>query len=497
MTLIGFICLNFGLANPTDALAPWTIINTFKFGDTNNFQACSLVQYGDYLYSGTYNTATGAEIWRYDLATWTQVNTDGFGDVNNEKAATMFNFNGTLYVGTNNTTTGVEIWQYDESTWSRANIDGFGDAATSYIYDFEEYNGNFYSALRNTTLGACVFAYNTGTNWANVTHTGNAFGDANNTYTRSLKTYDGDLYASTFNDTTGTEIWKYAGSGSTWTQVNTDGFGDANNEYAVLEVYGDDLYAGTGNVSTGVEIWKYDGSTWTQVNTNGFGSALRADTYDLTVYNNRLYAGTNPYDLFEYNGTSWTNVPAPTDGTPVDYEVYAGRFFAGTGIGSVEVSTALVDLVMSITATYEEVASYNITYTVTVTNNGTDDANNVYINAQIPDESTFVSASGTGWSCGNMGPYITCYRPTLAAGTNAAVNIVVHVEDEGQYELVASVGSDTFDSNLTDNDGSLSQRVTQLATTGANILLPMLAGAMFLVLPFRTISKRFQKTSTK
>ncbi len=165
--------------------------------------------------------------------------------------------------------------------------------------------------------------------------------------------------------------------------------------------------------------------------------------------------------------------------------MYAGRFFAGTGTGAVMASTALVDLTMSITATYEEVASYNITYTITVTNNGTDDANNVYILAQIPDGSTFISASGSGWSCGNMGLNVTCFRPTLAAGANAAVNIVAHVEDEGQYELVASVGSDTFDTNFTDNDGSLSQMVTQLATTGADITLLMILGGLFLVFPLR------------
>ena len=48
-----------------------------------------------------------------------------------------------------------------------------------------------------------------------------------------------------------------------WTQVNTNGFGDPNNEMAggIIAIYNDCLYVGTGNETTGCEVWRYCGST--------------------------------------------------------------------------------------------------------------------------------------------------------------------------------------------------------------------------------------------
>ena len=69
---------------------------------------------GSYLYVGTRNTSTGAEVWRSsDGTTWTQVNTDGFGDSNNGGAYSMAVLGSYLYVGTRNTSTGAEVWRSD------------------------------------------------------------------------------------------------------------------------------------------------------------------------------------------------------------------------------------------------------------------------------------------------------------------------------------------------------------------------------------------------
>ena len=66
------------------------------------------------------------------------------------------------------------------------------------------------------------------------------------------------------------------GAWATWTQWNTNGFGNTNN-YSVfeLEVYDNDLYAGTHNITQGCEIYRYDGPNpvnWTRLTSGGFSA---------------------------------------------------------------------------------------------------------------------------------------------------------------------------------------------------------------------------------
>jgi len=92
--------------------------------------------------------------------------------------------------------------------------------------------------------------------WTQVNTDG--FGDVNNIISHSMAVYDGNLYTGTENWITGTEIWRY--KNTTWTQVNADGFGDVNNVGTdSMAVYYGDLYAGIRNWTTGIEVWKYNG----------------------------------------------------------------------------------------------------------------------------------------------------------------------------------------------------------------------------------------------
>lgn len=51
------------------------------------------------------------------------------------------------------------------------------------------------------------------------------------------------------------------------------------------------LYVGTANETTDAEIWKYNVTTWTQVNTDGFGDAENYVSWSMAVYNGNLYVG--------------------------------------------------------------------------------------------------------------------------------------------------------------------------------------------------------------
>ena len=127
----------------------------------------------------------------------------------------------------------------------------------------------------------------------------------------------------------------------------------------------------------------------------------------------------------------------------------------------------------------------DLTYTITVQNHGDADAQGpVTVSDQVPAQTTFVSASGTGWTCpAPVGGVITCQ---LAAGltqgsTADPITIVVHVNvaatsaitntavaapaladpadtgaenetslDDNDSTVVASIGSPAFDLSIAD-----------------------------------------------
>lgn len=161
--------------------------------------------------------------------------------------------------------------------------------------------------------------------------------------------YNGNLYAtagissSEENGITGTliEVWRY--DEDSWTQINTDGFGDANNIYgdsAGMAVYNNKLYVGAKNSITGVEIWEWDGSVWTQVNVDGFGQGANNDKCQtMTVYNNLLYVGTgyggypDGIEVWAFDGINWTNTDIDDGGEneKIDFLIeYNDSLFLGT-----------------------------------------------------------------------------------------------------------------------------------------------------------------------
>jgi len=75
----------------------------------------------------------------------------------------------------------------------------------------------------------------------------------------------------------------------------------------------------------------------------------------------------------------------------------------------------------------------NVTYTLTATNDGPNDAGNLVLTDSLPGSSSFVSASGTGWSCTHATGVVTCNRTgTLAVGASAPpVTVVAKINAAG------------------------------------------------------------------
>ena len=106
-------------------------------------------------------------------------------------------------------------------------------------------------------------------------------------------------------------------------------------------------------------------------------------------------------------------------------------------------------------------AGSDITYTVTVTNNGPSDAANVSLTDTLPADTTFVSISqdsGPAFSCGGTGPVICTIDP-LPAGETATFTIVLHVSPSAasgsSIVNTADVSTTTSDPN-SGNDSSTS-----------------------------------------
>ena len=261
-------------------------------------------------------------------ATWTQVNTDGFG-FSGTDVTSLTIFNSQIYASTPTSNRPV-VFAYNTSTntWSQVSISAITQDTNNGTSDVGGVFNNQLILFTNNENGTQVYSGNGSSSWTRINIDG--FGSTNNTSHEgdSVVVFNGKLYVATsteFANNVGTQIWEYSGSGTTWTQINTDGFGSSNHFEANLEVINNKLYAATknraatGGETTGGQVWEYSGSgtTWAQINTDGFGDTNNAHIY-ITSHNNQLYAGTKNgttgSEVWQYSGSGTTWAQINTDG---------------------------------------------------------------------------------------------------------------------------------------------------------------------------------------
>jgi hypothetical protein len=255
----------------SDDGAAWERVASAGFGDSTNASILDLVTFGGQIFASTFGDTSphGAEIWRSSTGndgSWQQVVSNGFNaDAANISVPAMEVFGSYLYAGSWNTDTGAEIWRSDDgSTWDQVNLDGFGEGYDNgFVGSMAVFQSALYAATSNCNTGGQVWRTSNGTDWTKVVDAG--FGDINNCSIAGLFVFDNYLYASTHNHPwnypwTGMEIWRTA-DGLNWDQVSPDGIGDSNNKAGYFDnavaVFNNQLFFGTNNLANGGEVWLF------------------------------------------------------------------------------------------------------------------------------------------------------------------------------------------------------------------------------------------------
>jgi uncharacterized repeat protein (TIGR01451 family) len=105
-------------------------------------------------------------------------------------------------------------------------------------------------------------------------------------------------------------------------------------------------------------------------------------------------------------------------------------------------------------------AGATMTYTLTVTNNGPDPAQNIQVSDHLPEGVLIHKVTGTGWTCEQVSGDAVCSLPTLNSGSSSEILITAIAPDSaGDIINEAVVGSSVADPDISNNITTLSTSV--------------------------------------
>jgi len=225
-----------------------------------------------------------------------------------------------------------------------------------------------------------------------------------------------------------------------------------NGKFAVITWEGDP------DISGG-EVLQFNSNNLTDTcdsNGNQYNSTINTITCTTNeATNGGIYWGLDfdTYDISSYLTAGETQATT-------NYASGQDLVFLSAQIISV-VNTPVADL--SITKVHNGTFTYgnNGSYTLTVTNNGpSTETGIVTVTDTLPAGESFVSASGTGWSCGNVSGTVTCTNPNSGGLTNgsslSAITLTVNVSGSAGASITntATVSGVLFDNNSTNSTAS-------------------------------------------
>jgi hypothetical protein len=148
----------------------------------------------------------------------------------------------------------------------------------------------------------------------------NWFGNPDNEGIFGLEVFNDHLYATSGNWQIGAQVWRLETNG-TWVAVSEPGFGSSygnqNPSIPDMTVFNGNLYAGTGWGGFAGQVWRSpDGSTWNLVATSGFGNSNNLGVAAIGTFKGFIYAGT----IFNSNGTNGLEIWRSATGNPGDWQ---------------------------------------------------------------------------------------------------------------------------------------------------------------------------------
>ncbi|MBL8330927.1 MAG: DUF11 domain-containing protein [Rubrivivax sp.] len=120
----------------------------------------------------------------------------------------------------------------------------------------------------------------------------------------------------------------------------------------------------------------------------------------------------------------------------------------------------------SVTSATPAVAGSNVSFRIQPRNGGPGAASSVTVSDTLPAGWSFVSASGSNWSCSAAGQTVSCTRATMPASATDDIDIVATAPGNGvvapggsSYTNTATISSTTADPNSGNNSGSVNVSV--------------------------------------
>lgn len=167
--------------------------------------------------------------------------------------------------------------------------------------------------------------------------------------------------------------------------------------------------------------------------------------------------------------TSTSSIPSITDSATISSQ--EGDPQANNNSASVTTPVnPVTDLSVTVQGSPSSVpAGQNVTYTVTLSNNGPSPATNVSLTDTLPQNVTLVSANSTQGSTSLSGNVLTTTIPTLPAnGTPVVLTVVVATNAATAASItdLASVSATESDANPGNNSGSATTAVTPVVDMG-------------------------------
>jgi len=175
-------------------------------------------------------------------------------------------------------------------------------------------------------------------------------------------------------------------------------------------------------------------------------------------------------------------VPSITNSASATAAEFDSNAANSTNITQATAVTAVADVAITATDAPDPVnAGGNITYSITVTNNGPNSATNIVATTTPPAGLTFVSATASQGTCAFAAGTLTCNVGTLASAATATASVVVNAGAAAVpgVTLTANVTATQSDPNAANNSVSVSTTVNaaaDLAVTKSDSPDPVVAG---------------------